>query len=30
MLKKLKKRKKVLNQNEVGEYQNFDLVWMEE
>ena len=30
MLKKLKKRKKVLEQNEVGEYRNFDLVWMEE
>ena len=30
ILKKLKKRKKVLEQNEVGEYQNFELVWMEE
>jgi len=30
MLKKIKKRKKVLEQNEVGEYRNFDLVWMEE
>ena len=30
MLKKLKKRKKVLSQNEVGEYQNFELVWLEE
>ena len=30
ILKKLKKRKKVLSQNEVGEYQNFELVWMED
>ena len=30
ILKKLKKRKKVLEQNEVGEYRNFDLVWLEE
>ena len=30
MLKKLKKRKEVLSQNEIGEYRNFDLVWMEE
>ena len=30
ILKKLKKRKRVLSQNEVGEYRNFDLVWMEE
>jgi hypothetical protein len=30
MLKKLKKRKKVLEQRESGEYQNFELVWMEE
>ena len=30
MLKKLKKRKKVLSQNEVGEYRNFELVWLEE
>ena len=30
MLKKLKKRKKVLEQNEIGEYRNFELVWMEE
>ena len=30
MLKKLKKRKKVLEKNEIGEYRNFDLVWMED
>ena len=30
ILKKLKKRKKVLQQSEVGEYRNFDLVWLEE
>jgi hypothetical protein len=30
ILKKLKKRKRVLSQNEIGEYRNFNLVWMEE
>ena len=30
ILKKLKKRKKVLSQYEVGEYRNFELVWLEE
>ena len=30
LLKKLKKRKKVLSENEIGEYRNFELVWMEE
>ena len=30
ILKKLKKRKQVLEQSEVGEYRNFELVWMEE
>ena len=30
ILKKLKKRKKVLSQNEVGEYRNFELMWLEE
>jgi hypothetical protein len=30
MLKKLKKRKKVLEQREIGEYRNFELVWMED
>nr|ADI16926.1 hypothetical protein [uncultured Marinimicrobia bacterium HF0010_18O13] len=30
ILKKLKKRKQVLSQNEVGEYQNFELVWIED
>ena len=30
ILKKLKKRKQVLSQNEVGEYRNFELVWLEE
>ena len=30
ILKKLKKRKRVLSQSEVGEYRNFELVWLEE
>ena len=30
ILKKLKKRKRVLSQNKVGEYRNFELVWIEE
>ena len=30
ILKKLKKRKKVLEQSEVRKYRNFDLVWLEE
>ena len=30
ILKKLKKRKRILSQNEVGEYRNFELVWMED
>ena len=30
ILKKLKKRKQVLEQSEVGEYRNFELVWLEE
>ena len=30
ILKKLKKRKKVLEQSEIGEYRNFELVWEKE